>query len=155
MFVCVWHGVLRFVEDGGGFWAWIEGWIREHTTLLVWLGALSLVSGIVTLLLLPVVVVRLPADYFTATRRDLAERRRPLVWVELVLRNVVGALFVLAGIAMLVLPGQGLLTILIGLLLVDFPGKRALELRLVRRPRLLAFLNRMRTRRGRPPLRID
>ncbi|MBL9077819.1 MAG: hypothetical protein JNL08_09960 [Planctomycetes bacterium] len=115
----------------------------------------SLASAVLTVLLLPVVVVRLPADYFTASRRDLARRRGPLLWLEHALRNLVGVLFVLAGVAMLVLPGQGLLTILIGLLLIDFPGKRALERRLVRRPSVLAFLNRLRARRGRPPLQVE
>jgi hypothetical protein len=55
---------------------------------------------------------------------------------------------------MLVLPGQGLLTILIGLLLLDFPGKRALERRLLRRPGLRAFLDRMRVKRGRAPFEV-
>jgi len=56
---------------------------------------------------------------------------------------------------MLLLPGQGLLTILIGLLLLDFPGKRALELRLLRRPALRGFLDRMRQRRGVPPFVLE
>lgn len=146
--------MFRFAEDGG-WWERIWAWAHEHSTLLVWLGVLSLASGVVTVSLLPVVVLRLPADYFVASRQDLAQRRGPLLWIEHTLRNVVGVLFVLAGIAMLVLPGQGLLTILIGLLLVDFPGKRALELRMVRQPRLLAFLNGLRTRRGKPPFRVE
>ena len=53
---------------------------------------------------------------------------------------------------MLVLPGQGVLTIVIGLLLMEFPGKTRLERWLVGRPSVLEFVNRMRTRRGRPPL---
>ncbi len=145
---------IRFAEDGG-WWSQLCSWIEGHSALLFWLGALSIASLILTLLLLPVIVVRLPEEYFVVTRRDLAGRRGPLLWLEHVLRNCVGALFVLAGIAMLVLPGQGLLTILIGLLLVDFPGKRALELRLVRRPAVLGFLNRLRARRNRPPLRVE
>jgi hypothetical protein len=146
---------LGWLAEQGGLWSRLWSWAQEHSTLLFWLGSLSIVSGIFTLLALPIVVGGLAADYFVATRTDLAERRRPLLWVEHALRNVIGVVFVLAGVVMLVLPGQGLLTILIGLLLVDFPGKRALELRLVRRPRLLAFLNRMRARRGRPPLQIE
>ena len=59
------------------------------------------------------------------------------------------------GGAMLVLPGQGLLTILIGLLLLEFPGKRALERRLVARPGIKTFLDRIRARRGKPPLEVD
>lgn len=131
------------------------GWLQQNSTLLAWLFVLSLGSLVVIALLLPVVVVRLPADYFLASRKELAVRRGPTQWVGHVAKNVLGAAFVLAGIAMLVLPGQGLLTILIGLLLVDFPGKRALERRFVRRPGVLDFLNRMRARRGKPPLQVE
>lgn len=130
-------------------------WIGDHQALLVWFGVLSLVLAVATVLLLPVVVVRMPADYFLASRSDLAGRRGPLLWIEHVVRNLVGVVLVVAGIAMLLLPGQGLLTILIGALLVDFPGKRRLERWLVGKPRVLTFLNRMRARHGRLPLRIE
>lgn len=138
-----------------GIWSRFVTWIGDHQALLVWLGAVSLVLAVATVLLLPVVVVRLPADYFVASRRDLAGRRGPLLWVEHVVRNLVGLVLIAAGLAMLLLPGQGLLTILIGALLVDFPGKRRLERWLVGKPSVLGFLNRMRVRRGRPPLRVD
>ncbi len=49
---------------------------------------------------------------------------------------------------MLVTPGQGLLTLLIGLLLLNFPGKYRLERWLVRRPGVLRTLNWVRRRRG-------
>jgi len=137
--------------DGAGLWSWL----RDNQALLLWLFVLSIGSLVVTALLLPVVVLRLPADYFTATRQDLAAERSPLQWAGHVAKNVLGGVFVLAGIAMLVLPGQGLLTILIGLLLVDFPGKRALERRFVRRRGVLEFLNRLRARHGRPPLQVE
>ena len=61
----------------------------------------------------------------------------------------------LLGIAMLVLPGQGVLTILAALVLLDFPGKRRLERRLLLRPRLLGALNSLRARAGRPPIDLD
>jgi len=105
--------------------------------------------------LLPRVVARLPEDHFLrsaeerrAARRSWAPRR--LAWVAL--RNLLGAALLLAGMAMLFLPGQGLLTVLIGLLVMDFPGKFALERSLVRRPAVLRTLNRLRRRAGRPPL---
>ncbi len=146
---CARSGVAQ--GDDAGLWSWLQG----NSSLLVWLFGLSIGSLVVTALLLPVVVRRLPPDYFVATRRDLAAQRSPLQWAGHLAKNALGALFVLAGLAMLVLPGQGLLTILIGLLLVDFPGKRALERRFVRRRGVLEFLNRMRARHGRPPLRIE
>jgi hypothetical protein len=134
-----------------GLWQWFEG----HEELLGWLAALSLGSLVLAALLLPVCVVRLPADYFLVSRSEAAARRAVVQWIGRVGRNLVGLVFLLAGLAMLVLPGQGLLTMLIGLLLLDFPGKRAIERRLVRRPKILAFLNRIRARRGREPLRLD
>lgn len=130
-------------------------WMRANDALLGWLFVLSLGSLVLTVLLLPVLVARLPADYFTASRAELRHERTWSGWVLRIGKNLLGLVFVLAGLAMLVLPGQGLLTILIGLLLLDFPGKRALERRLVRRPGLRGFLDRLRTKRGRPPLRVD
>jgi hypothetical protein len=67
-------------------------------------------------------------------------------------KNVVGVVFVLAGFAMLFLPGQGLLTILIGVSLMDFPKKRALEAKMVGQPTLLGVINSMRLKFGKPPL---
>lgn len=130
-------------------------WCEANGALLGWLFALSLGSLVLTIVLLPVVVVRLPADHFVADRRERLARRGVAGWCLRLLKNLLGAVFVLAGVAMLLLPGQGLLTILIGLLLLDFPGKRALELRLLRRPALRGFLDRMRQRRGVPPFVLE
>lgn len=130
-------------------------WLQSHENLLGWMFGLSLASLVLTALLLPVFVVRLPEDYFLATRQELAGRRGVVHWIARAGKNLLGFVFVLAGLAMLLLPGQGLLTLLIGLLLLDFPGKRAIERRLARRPKVLGFLNRIRARRGRGPLRID
>lgn len=133
---------------------WLWQWLDGNSTLLVCLFVGSLASLLLVAALLPVIVVRMPPDYFLTSRRELARRGGGPLLLRIG-KNLLGLLFVLAGIAMLVLPGQGLLTILIGLLLADFPGKRRLELQLVRRPAILQFLNRLRHRRGRPPLRVD
>jgi hypothetical protein len=125
----------------------------EWSSAFGWLFALSIGSLVITLLLLPVIVVRLPPDYFVGERPKSAAGRGS--WIVRVGKNVLGVVFLLAGLAMIVLPGQGLLTVLIGLLLVDFPGKRKLERKFVRRPRILKFLNKMRSKRGKPPLVVD
>lgn len=126
------------------------------TEALVAIGVISGAFFVGTLIAIPIILVRLPANYF--------DERYPRSWMRdhhPVLRllahlgkNLVGAVFLLAGIAMLVLPGQGLLTILIGLSLLDFPGKRRLEARLVGQPTVLRAINAMRRRYGRPPLTI-
>ncbi len=124
----------------------LRTWAEANAGLLVGVGIGSFVLLIVGLLLLPVVVVRLPADTFVDRPAPPAHP------VMRVLKNVLGSVLVLAGVAMLVLPGQGILTILIGLALVDFPGKRRLELGIVRRPIIRRTIDRMRARRGVPPL---
>jgi hypothetical protein len=132
-------------------------WMREYQGLLEWLGGVSVLMFLVTLVVFPLVVIYLPEDYFFRDRRDPAHqtRRHPAVWLALtVLKNILGGLLILAGVAMLVLPGQGLLTILIGVTLVNFPGKYTLERRIVGRPAVSRTLNRIRAGAGRPPLEI-
>jgi hypothetical protein len=70
----------------------------------------------------------------------------------LILKNLFGAILVLAGLSMLLLPGQGILTILVGLMFLDFPGKFAMERRLVRQRPVITAINWMRRRANRPPL---
>jgi hypothetical protein len=71
-----------------------------------------------------------------------------------VVKNVVGVVFFLVGFAMLFLPGQGLLTMLIGVSLIDFPRKRQLEAKMVGQPTLLGVINAMRRKFDKPPLTL-
>jgi hypothetical protein len=132
-------------------------WLREYATLLWWLGVGSALMFAGTLLLIPILIARLPADYFTKAPRaqpDWGHRHPALRTTVVVLRNVVGVVVVLAGIAMLVLPGQGLLAILVGLTLIDFPGRTRLLRSLVQKRPVALTLNWIRVRAGRPPLEI-
>jgi UPF0716 family protein affecting phage T7 exclusion len=70
-----------------------------------------------------------------------------------VLRNGVGGILLILGILMLVLPGQGLLTIIVALTMLDFPKKRQLTRRLLSRPTVLKLINSIRHRFQRPPLK--
>jgi hypothetical protein len=131
-------------------------WMREHEALLWWLGALSLVMFVGTLVVLPLIVARLPADYFARDQRPAgghASARTPRL-LGLVGKNLFGFVLILAGVAMLVLPGQGILMILIGLVLLDFPGKRALERRLVQQPSVWQAMNWIRAKAHQPALEM-
>jgi hypothetical protein len=143
------------VSDEPGLIASLWAWCEAHPGLLGGLFLGSLASLLLVALLLPVIVVRLPEDYFATVRHEPPVMHSAGYWIWRVGKNALGAVFLLAGFLMLFLPGQGLLTILIGLLLLEFPGKRRLERRLVQRPSILHFLNRLRERRGRPPLHVD
>ena len=118
------------------------------------LGILSVVFFIGTLIAIPIIMVRLPVDYFDERKhRQWLETRHPIVRITAyVLKNLVGIVFLLAGIAMLFLPGQGVLTILLGISLMDFPGKRKLERKLIGRPAVLGTINKIREKFGRAPL---
>ncbi len=52
---------------------------------------------------------------------------------------------------MLFLPGQGLLTMLLGILFIDFPGKHRLEQKLIQHPKILRTINTFREKAGKPP----
>jgi hypothetical protein len=107
-------------------------------------GAGSALMFVGTLLALPYVVARAPRDFFT--RAEPA----PGHIAARVARNLLAALLVAAGLAMLVLPGQGLLTLLFGVALADVPGKRALVKRIAQREGLWRALNALRRKLGRP-----
>jgi hypothetical protein len=80
-------------------------------------------------------------------------RRHPALRIStLVIKNVLGVVLLLAGLAMLVLPGQGIITILVAMSLLNFPGKRSLELRIIRQGPVLQAINWIRARAKRPPL---
>ena len=125
--------------------------------ILEFLFALSIVGFIGSVIAIPWILVRLPQDYFCERHpRTWMKDHHPILrLIALGVKNVVGWLLLLGGIAMLVLPGQGLLTILIGVSLMDFPGKRAIERKLISRPLILQAINRIRQRFDRPPLFIE
>ena len=133
-------------------------WIRLHAADMWWLAGFSAVAFVATLIVVPALVLRIPADYFTHTSRHRtpwAEHHPVVRGALLIGKNVIGYCVLIAGIAMLVLPGQGLLTIAIGLMLVDFPGKYRLERWFVGRPAVLRSINWLRRRGGHPVLVVE
>ena len=137
-----------------GVLATIQQWIPVD--VLIGLTAASVIGFIGSLIAIPLILVRLPPDYFdTRTPRHWMKDHHPLLrLLGLVAKNVVGIVLLLAGFAMLFLPGQGLLTMLIGISLMDFPRKRQLEAKMVGQPTLLGVINSMRHKFDKPPLTL-
>jgi len=132
-------------------------WMHDHRVLLAWLTGAGVVLFVASIIVVPILILRIPHDYFAHEKRPASpwsHCNRALRLTLVVVKNVAGYLFFVAGLAMLVLPGQGLLTLLIGFLMVDFPGKYGLEKWVLRRPRILNTINWFRTRRARPPLTV-
>ncbi len=135
----------------------LAAFINEHQTLLILAGVSSAVTFVATLIAVPWLIVRLPADYFAHHRRHPLpwKRRHPVVRLTLlIIKNLFGIVFVVLGIIMLVLPGQGLLTIVVGIGLMNFPGKYRISRRLLEWPPLLRAINWLRHRHGKPPLEL-
>jgi hypothetical protein len=114
--------------------------------------AILLISSVVSL----TVLIRLSPDYFAATRAQSYRKSDYgiLSWTGIILKNLLGATLVILGVFLSLpgIPGQGLLTVLAGILLLDFPGKRGLLFRILSRPSLLRSINRLRAKFSRPPL---
>ncbi|MEO7329966.1 MAG: hypothetical protein ABI193_15430 [Minicystis sp.] len=120
-------------------------------------GAGIFVASIVGSALLAIVVLtRLPPDYLRRDRPSLSRAPRPR-WKQIPItvgKNLLGVLLIVAGVVMSVpgVPGQGLLTIVIGVMLLDFPGKPALERKLMMRPSVFKNINKLRVRFKKEPL---
>ena len=132
-------------------------WIKGHELALWWMGTLSLVAFLASLILIPIIVVHIPSNYFLRKKRSLTDPQGHYSVIRLtgiVVKNLFGIVFVLSGLAMLILPGQGIITILIGIMMLNFPGKLTLESRIVKQPSVLRAINWMRAKAKRPALQV-
>lgn len=130
-------------------------WFRGHPVITGWMFALSLALFVGSLLGMPILIARMSPDYFVSRRpppESWRRRHAATRFILLAIKNVLGLLLFAAGIAMLVLPGQGIITIFVGLSLLNFPGKRRLELAIVRRRPVRRAIEWIRQRAKRPPL---
>ena len=121
----------------------------------VWLMAASVISLLAGLLLVPVFITRIPVDYFSHSHRHRlsASSRHPLIRLLIVgSKNLLGIVLIVAGLLMLFLPGQGLLMLLVGLIIMNYPGKFELERWIILRPHVLPAINWLRTKYNHPPL---
>jgi hypothetical protein len=139
-------------------------WITQLWAALTWQSALIglgmfVISFTASLALVSFVLVKLPVNYFHSShaREFWTDRHRAVRWSGIVLKNFAGLILIVLGVLMSLpgVPGQGILTILLGLIMLDIPGKRPLETSLVKRPKVLRSINRLRERFGKPPLQLD
>lgn len=142
--------MFDFLSDAIAGLTWQKALIGVGIFLVTFSASLGIVSFI---------LVKLPADHF---KRDHKEKfwahRSPVLRIAAVIgKNVLGWILVVLGILMSLpgVPGQGLLTILLGIMLVDFPGKHRLEQKLLHRPAIKSSINKLRARFNKPPLLLD
>jgi hypothetical protein len=133
----------------------LHDWFKSHDVLTWWLFAASVAMFVLTPAVITWFVIRMPADYFAAIRRRESSwwQRHPLLRpAVIVLKNLTGIVLVLAGLVMLVVPGQGALSIAVGVTLIDFPGKYRFERWLATRPPVWRAIQWLRKCARREPL---
>jgi hypothetical protein len=134
----------------------LTDWFNDNKTLVWSLSIGSLVLFLLTPFIGAWLITKLPADYFAHDRRRALESldKHPALRVAaLVAKSVLGLVLLIAGLLMLVAPGQGILTVIAGLLLLEFPGKYRLERWLATRRQVWRTMNWLRKRAGRPELK--
>lgn len=132
---------------------WLVSYRTASSPVVV---GLALAIPVLSFLAGLVVILALPPNYFVRPKPQalVLQNRRVFRLTLLAAKNVAGSLIFLVGLVMALplVPGPGVLFMLIGLGLIDFPGKRALELRLLRQRHVLSSVNKVRVRFGKRPL---
>lgn len=122
--------------------------------VVLFLGSLALSFAAIA-----IVMVKVPKNYFSSHyKRDFLPGSSFIVrWGAVIAKNIFGVFLILLGIALSLpgVPGQGILTILLGLIMLDIPGKRPLEARIIKRPAVLSAINNLRAKYGKEPLEVD
>ncbi len=122
-----------------------------------WIAVGSFIMFVVSIATIPLILARIPVDYFTIAghqrQRLQHKQRHPILRLFLAcIKNTLGALLLTVGIIMLFTPGQGLLSILFGLMIMNYPGKYRLECSIIRKPIIFNAINVMREKQDHPPL---
>ena len=133
----------------------IQQWISAD--MLIGLTVASIIGFVGSLVAIPWILIRLPSDYFDirVPRHWMKDHHPVLRTIGLIIKNIAGGIFLVAGFLMLFLPRQGLLTMLIGISFMDFPNKRKLEARIVGQPAFLRAINAMRQKFNKLPLTLS
>ena len=138
--------------------------LSDFVSGLTWqkilVGALIfLVSFFVNLGIVSLILVKLPADHFSKSRKTKfwAGPRPAIHAAKVIGKNIAGVLLVALGIVLSLpgVPGQGLLTVLLGIMLLDFPGRHRLEQKLLSKPSIVNTINRLRKRFDKQPLQLN
>jgi len=137
----------------------IISWSSMNSDLLFLLGSLSIFILIITVFMMVLIISFLPEDYFKSENRNLISSvqnsRYPLLkLLVLITKNFFGILLLLSGVLMLVLPGQGILTIITGLVFIDYPGKYKFERKLLRQKGVINSINWIRSCLSKPSLKV-
>ena len=126
-----------------------------YKSYIFWLGVISFGIFVFSLLSLKWLVALIPSDYFIDKKSSKFKSKFPVTWlVSMIIKNLIGYVLIIGGILMLVLPGQGLFTIFIGLMMSNYPGKYSIERKFIAIPSVLKTINWLRKKSNQDPLKV-
>ena len=129
--------------------------VTNYKKFIFWLGSISAFVFIFSLLSIKWLAALIPSDYSVKKRASKFKNTYPYLWIiSLIIKNILGYSLVVGGIFMLVLPGQGIFTIVVGLMLSNYPGKYSIERRLISIPSIHKGINWLRKKSNQPPIEI-
>ena len=146
------------MEWFSGIWEWLARFWESLTWgVIAWGLLFTIVTIVASYGLIIIGMIRIPADYFSSSyvKEINLDNHFSVRWAVFIVKNIIGFVLVIAGIIMIFTPGPGVPTILLGLIMMDIPGKRPLEAKLIQRPMVLSAVNDLRARYNKPPLKMD
>ena len=133
----------------------ITEFVSSYKVYILWLATISLFVFIFSLISIKWLVALIPTNYFIKKNMVKSKKSYSFIWlISIIVKNLIGYTLILGGLLMLVLPGQGLFTILMGLVLSNYPGKYNIERRFISIPSVLKTVNWLRKKSNKPPLEI-
>ena len=139
---------INFIEISNNF-------LLTYKIYIFWLGTISFFIFIFSLISIKWLAAQIPTNYFIDRDDSEFKKTYRFLWlISIIIKNLIGYTLIFGGVLMLVLPGQGLFTIFIGLILSNYPGKYRLERKLIAIPGILKTVNWLRKKSNKDPLEI-
>ena len=139
---------INFIEISNNF-------LLAYKIYIFWLGTISFFIFIFSLISIKWLAAQIPTNYFIDRDDSEFKKTYRFLWlISIIIKNLIGYTLIFGGVLMLVLPGQGLFTIFIGLILSNYPGKYRLERKLIAIPSILKTVNWLRKKSNKDPLEI-
>ncbi len=142
----------------GEIWQWIiQFWETLTWSKIAWGLLFAIIGMVASYGLIVIGMIKIPADYFSPSyvQEIGSDKHFSVRWAAFIIKNTIGFLLIIAGAVMIFTPGPGVPTILLGLIMMDIPGKRPLEAKLIQRPMVLSAVNDLRAKYNKPPLIMD
>ena len=129
---------------------------NTYKSFIFWISLVSLTIFIISILSIRWLVLLIPENYFKEKKNSILKEKYFFYWVAFkFIKNSLGYLLIIGGILMLVLPGQGILTIFVGMILSDYPGKYHIEKKIIQSSIILRTINSIRKKSGKKPLKFN